>query len=260
MEQEGLFLSILTKLTTAAAMLTAGSLGYALAGRPVTPHMMTPATQIILVGQASVVDGDTINIRGERIRLNGIDAPESSQWCEDEASQKYRCGRTSAEALSSFLAASSPTSCEFVERDQHGRFVGNCRRADGESVNNWLVHQGYAIDFPRHSGGAFASAEAEARQAGRGMWAGKFEKPWEWRREQEAPGTQASGQPVARLVGSVRSGNCDIKGNIANDGERIYHVPGQQHYSRTKITPGKGERWFCSEEEARNAGWRRAKK
>lgn len=77
--------------------------------------------------------------------------------------------------------------------------------------------------------------------------------------------------PVVLMIASVsssgtsaasasdNSGACDIKGNISKGGERIYHVPGQKWYSRTKITTSKGERWFCSEQEARAAGWRRAK-
>ena len=57
------------------------------------------------------------------------------------------------------------------------------------------------------------------------------------------------------------SGDCDIKGNISVDtGERIYHVPGQKYYAKTKIDPQYGERWFCSEAEARAADWRRAKR
>lgn len=52
---------------------------------------------------------------------------------------------------------------------------------------------------------------------------------------------------------------CNIKGNVSiNSGERIYHVPGQYYYEATKISPQYGERWFCSEQEARAAGWRKA--
>ncbi|ANT54355.1 MULTISPECIES: hypothetical protein [Mesorhizobium] len=57
------------------------------------------------------------------------------------------------------------------------------------------------------------------------------------------------------------SGSCDIKGNISvNTGERIYHIPGQEHYWETKISPRYGERWFCSEAEAVAAGWRKARR
>src|SRR5687768_6525455 len=85
--------------------------------------------QMELVGRAAVIDGDTIEIQGERIRLNGIDAPESKQLCKNEKGEPYRCGAMAARALDEFLAASRPTRCEFVERDRYGRFVGNCSRA-----------------------------------------------------------------------------------------------------------------------------------
>ena len=71
-----------------------------------------------ITGRASVVDGDTIEIHGERIRFNGIDAPESWQTCIDRAGAEYRCGKAAAEALDAFLAASRPTRCDFVERDR----------------------------------------------------------------------------------------------------------------------------------------------
>ena len=84
--------------------------------------------------------------------------------------------------------------------------------------------------------------------ARRGIWAGEFVKPWEWRR----------GKRLAANDNAV--GQCRIKGNISRSGERIYHVPGGQYYDRTKINPSKGEQWFCSEAEAIAAGWRRLKR
>lgn len=54
-------------------------------------------------------------------------------------------------------------------------------------------------------------------------------------------------------------GECNIKGNVSTTGERIYHVPGQKYYDDTRISPSHGERWFCSEEEARSAGWRKSR-
>lgn len=106
-----------------------------------------------LVGRASVIDGDTIEIHGERIRFNGIDAPESLQTCSDKNGKPYQCGARAAEALASFMTDSSPTRCEFVERDQYGRFVGNCFRADGASVGKRFsrFEQAHnAADLPRH--------------------------------------------------------------------------------------------------------------
>ncbi|WP_230978825.1 thermonuclease family protein [Ollibium composti] len=92
---------------------------------------------------------------GERIRFDGIDAPESAQFCADAAGRMYRCGARAAEALAGWLAAASPTTCKFVERDLYGRFVGNCTRADGANVQRWLVRSGHAMDWPRYSNGAF---------------------------------------------------------------------------------------------------------
>jgi endonuclease YncB( thermonuclease family) len=149
----------------------------------------------VAVGRASVVDGDTIEIHGERIRFNGIDAPETSQTCVDGRRQKYRCGARAAEALAEFLSRSLPTRCEFVERDRYGRFVGNCFRADGASVQEWLVVNGYALDWPRYSAGAYAGQQEIAKSKKRGMWEGTFQPPWEWRAQKS---TQA--EPIAPLL------------------------------------------------------------
>lgn len=208
----------------------------------------------VLTGKASVVDGDTIEIRGESIRFNGIDAPESTQLCLDAKGKQYRCGSATAKALAAFLEKSSPTSCDFVDRDRYGRYVGNCWRADGTSVQEWLVAHGLALDWERYSGGAYAKLQQKARSQKSGMWSGTFENPWEWRANKQ---TSAVAAPIAQLP-AEGNGGCLIKGNVSAKGERIYHVPGQEHYSRTAISESKGERWFCTEGEAASAGWRPA--
>lgn len=74
-------------------------------------------------------------------------------------------------------------------------------------------------------------------------------------------GFSADGLSLDNMKALVPGSGCDIKGNISvNTGERIYHVPGQEHYQETVISTAKGERWFCSEDEARRAGWRKAKR
>lgn len=130
-----------------------------------------------VIGRASVVDGDTIDIRGERIRFNGIDAPESWQRCTDGQVRAYRCGSAAAKALDAFLAQSRPTRCEFIERDRYGRFVGDCFRQDGENVSKWLVTNGHALDWPRYSKGAYASTQKAAQRRRLGMWQGSFVLP-----------------------------------------------------------------------------------
>ena len=210
-----------------------------------------------LSGRASVIDGDTIEIHGERIRFNGIDAPESDQLCQHASGETFRCGAFVAEVLASFL--SGQTLCHFVERDQYGRYVGDCYRPDGSSVSAALVRAGLAMDWPRHSGGRYAAEQKVAQIAQSGLWAGSFQPPWEFRAGQreavEAPSIAAplvSAQPLS-------GGDCRIKGNVSSKGERIYHLPGQKFYGETRISPSKGERMFCSEAEARSAGWRKAK-
>ncbi len=136
-----------------------------------------------LTSRASVIDGDTIEISGERIRLHGVDAPESWQTCEDGDGGIYRCGKEAAFALERFLAASRPTRCRLIERDRYERFVATCFRADGREVNRWLVESGNAIDWRKYSGGVYADVQRAARSKGAGIWRGKFQLPCEARAE-----------------------------------------------------------------------------
>ncbi|BCH32658.1 succinoglycan biosynthesis protein exoi [Mesorhizobium sp. L-8-10] len=143
--------------------------------------------EVPTVGRASVVDGDTIEIHGERIRINGIDAPESRQLCTDGAGKTYRCGQVAALALDDFLKAARPTTCHKVDRDRYGRMVARCT-AGGKDVAEWLVRNGHALDWPKYSKGAYAAAQNKARQDRIGMWQGEFVEPWEWRKQQRRPG------------------------------------------------------------------------
>lgn len=253
----------LRKLFPVLGVIGAVILGYNVNSGPATLQPQSSATVApgkadALTGRATVIDGDTIEISGQRIRFNGIDAPEGEQSCRNGKGQSYACGRAAANALDKFLAASRPVSCQFVEWDQYGRFVGNCARADGKSIQQWLVANGHALDWPRYSHGAFAAQEATARASKRGVWRGEFQRPWEWRAStrEQAPEVINPGGSVS-LIGQS---DCNIKGNISAKGERIYHVPGQKYYVQTKITEGKGERWFCSENEAQQAGWRKSRR
>lgn len=135
-----------------------------------------------LTGRASVIDADTIDIHGERIRINGVDAPEARQICNDRTGEEYRCGKVAAEALDVFLSQSRPTRCETVGRDRYKRFVANCFRADGASVATWLVRNGHALDWPRYSKGRYAADQGEAKARKVGMWQGQFIPPWDWRK------------------------------------------------------------------------------
>ncbi len=206
-----------------------------------------------LIGQASVIDGDTIEIHGQRIRLFGIDAPEHDQLCEAGGAQ-YRCGQQAALALSDQIGSKS-VDCVRRDVDQYGRVVAVCS-AGGEDLNAWMVRQGWALAY-RHYSTAYGSDEDAAHLAGAGIWRGTFDAPWDWRRGQRQGAAQVQNRPAAS--GSTPAGQCAIKGNISSKGERIYHVPGGRYYGATVIDAAKGERWFCTEAEAVAAGWRRSK-
>lgn len=135
-----------------------------------------------IVGRASVIDGDTIEIHGERIRIWGVDAPESRQTCEDEHGAAYRCGKISAFALADWLDESQPVRCEPRYKDRYKRFVAICFRSSGEDIAEWLTRNGYALDWPKYSNGFYTVPQNEAKQAKAGIWQGSFVEPWKWRR------------------------------------------------------------------------------
>lgn len=203
-----------------------------------------------LRGRASVIDGDTIEIRGQRIRLHGIDAPESAQLCHrfprhQSHGSPWRCGQQASLALSDRIASASVT-CTQTDMDRYGRMIAVCR-AGGEDLNAWMVAQGWAVAYRRYASD-YEGLEGQAKAAGRNIWSGRFVMPWDWRR----------GDRLQERAEGESTKGCDIKGNISSGGERIYHVPGGVFYEKVQVDTASGERWFCSEQEAWSAGWRRS--
>ena len=131
-----------------------------------------------VTGTASVIDADTLEIRGERIRLVGVDAPESGQKCLDASAKFFRCGSIAANALDAWINRAS-VSCEIEGKDRYGRLLGQCK-VRGQNMQEWLVANGYAVAYRSYST-AYVSAELQARKAGAGIWAGEFVMPWDWR-------------------------------------------------------------------------------
>ena len=172
-----------------------------------------------LSGHASVIDGDTMEIRGQRIRLHGVDAPESGQTCARANGEVWRCGQAAASALANKIGTGS-VSCLQTDVDAYRRIVAICTQA-GEDLNAWLASQGWAV-ANRQFSADYVSHEAAARNARRGIWGGDFIQPAQYRAQPNQPARQ---QPQRE--------RCNIKGNINNSGERIYHVPGQKFYQRT---------------------------
>lgn len=127
-----------------------------------------------VAGPARVVDGDSLEIGGHRIRLEGIDAPELGQMCI-RGDAEYRCGREARAALAE-LAGGGTVECRADRRDRYGRLLARCT-ANGVDLNRAMVERGWAVAY-----GDYDSSERAARDAGFGLWAGDFERPQEWRR------------------------------------------------------------------------------
>lgn len=119
---------------------------------PTAPCSAEPVT---LAGQASIIDGDTIEIHGTRIRLWGIDAPEHDQLCRGDTSEPYRCGNHAANELATFIVGKT-VHCEPVDVDRYGRTVARC--SAGVDLREWLVNRGLALDWPRYSRGRYAAS------------------------------------------------------------------------------------------------------
>ena len=139
-------------------------------------------TADMIVGQAAITDGDTLKINGHRIRLHGIDAPESDQTCTYKAGGKWRCGHHATVALERKISWSS-VSCRQTDIDRYGRIVAICK-VDGEDLNSWMVRQGWAVAYTRYSM-RYLPDQVIAWFAGRGIWAGNFTMPEDWRHQRK---------------------------------------------------------------------------
>lgn len=143
-------------------------------------QLSAPASAAEIAGHARIIDGDTIDVGTVRVRLHGIDAPEGRQTCQIEA-RTYQCGEMAAMALAN-LIGTHWVDCIERDRDQYGRTVAVCYLAGRTiDVNREIVRQGWALAYRQFSRD-YVDAEAEAKQARAGMWAGTFQPPWEYRR------------------------------------------------------------------------------
>jgi endonuclease YncB( thermonuclease family) len=193
-----------------------------------------------VTGPVRVIDGDTIDVGDTRVRLFGIDAPEMGQPCQGQAGE-FDCGDwVTGQVAQAFDGLTA--SCEGVDFDRYGRLVATCRvgRTD---LAQWIVAEGFARAYLLYSD-AYELDEKAAAIAGRGIWSYEQINPAAFRNR---PGRSA---PDPR---------CVIKGNISSGG-RIYHLPHHENYGRTRINQAKGERWFCTEGQAQQAGWRAARR
>ena len=146
-----------------------------------TPLPSITARSIITInGMATVTDGDSLRINGQKIRLWAIDAPELKQTCQF-SSASWPCGTDALNALINRIDK-QPVSCRQEDIDRYGRIVAECF-AGNTNLNEWLVAHGWALAYRQYST-KFVEAENKARLQQAGMWRGEFTKPWDWRRQQ----------------------------------------------------------------------------
>lgn len=132
-----------------------------------------------IAGPARVIDADTLDIGGTRIRLHGIDAPEGNQVCRNAEGWEYACGDHATAAMVRMIEGRDVV-CEERDIDRYGRIVAVCE-VEGTDVNAALVSAGWALAYRRYSED-YAPEEEYARAQGAGLWAGEFDAPWDWRR------------------------------------------------------------------------------
>lgn len=192
-----------------------------------------------------IIDGDTIEIEGgERVRYIGIDTPETV-----DPRKPVQCFGVEASKKNKEFVEGQRVRLEkdITDRDKYNRLLRYVWVGD-TFVNLELVKQGFAQSYSYPPDikyqDQFVAAERQAREAKVGLWGA-------------CPLVEETAPPASNSITSQPS-SCIIKGNISSSGEKIYHLPGCGSYTRTQIDAGRGERWFCSESEARAAGWRRA--
>ena len=139
-------------------------------------------------GNAQIIDGDTIKINSKKIRLHGIDAPEFKQMFKKPYlkiifftfTKDYPCGKISTQKLQKKINNKVIT-CKILDVDRYKRFIGECYKRN-LNLNSWLVSNGYAVAYRKYSK-KYISNEINAKNEKKGLWQGKFEMPWDFRRK-----------------------------------------------------------------------------
>lgn len=208
-------------------------------------------------GSASAIDGDSLTVGSREVRLYGIDAPEYQQTC-NRSGAEWACGKEARDRLAALLTGTF-VYCQGFGVDVRGRLLAVCT-AGGVELNKELVEQGWALAL-HYETDAYVSGEARAKTARIGIWTSTFVSPAEFRGvplPADPPARNRTSRPAALPIPRGEPADaqvgCVIKGNRSRRGEWIYYLPGMPYYAETNA-----EEIFCSEAEARAAGYRRAR-
>ena len=194
-------------------------------------------------GFPRVIDGDTLEVTSQKIRIHGIDTPERKQFCVSDG-EEWPCGELATRHLIKMISRQE-VQCIERDKDRYGRIIGKCTTG-GKDIGSEMVRVGLALAYRKYSTD-YIHEEEIARKNAVGMWAGEFVPPWEWRKGK-------------RLNTASSNTDCPIKGNVNSKKQRIYHTPTGRYYHRTKIKTHEGDKCFQSEAQALAAGFRKSKR
>ena len=221
-----------------------------------------------VAAEIAVTDGDTLRLGSTTFRLDGVDAPEIDQTCLDQGGDVWPCGVAARDRLSAYIA-NRAVRCEDAgpDPDHKHRRIGICSiEGEATTLNEWLIREGWAIKFEPSAKGRFTAEETDARESRRGLWSGCFAEPrdlrgWNLNGARLVgggcqPGHQNRTRDKLFRVDRPMPPGCPIKAKLAlravgYDG--IYYLPACASYQRLKRV----NRWFCSEEDAAAAGFRK---
>jgi endonuclease YncB( thermonuclease family) len=223
-----------------------------------------------LAAAAIVRDGTTIQLGDTTFRLDGVDAPATDQTCIDDHADPWTCGIESRDQLTRLIGGRS-VHCDDLGPDKtfRRRRAGLCT-IEGEpvSLNQQMIREGLALSIEGLSKAQFAEDAKAAREAKRGLWKGCFATPQDFRSGKKdgvllGAACRADRDAEIRAVlfpdDPAMPGSCNIKGKLAararfTGNVGIYHLQGCLSYAGTT----RPDRWFCSEDDAQAAGFRRA--
>ncbi len=201
--------------------------------------LMPSATSVLAEEANPVIDGDTLVIEGRLVQLAGIDAPELGQRCFNKG-KSWRCGLEAALALRKLISFGDVV-CE-PDKAKPQSALASCSVAD-KDLATALLQQGYAVALPE-APSPLQAAQNSAKEAKFGIWRGDFVAPASWRDGVRLPGQTKDPQ------------YCVIKGTINEKDQRVFYIPSDKGYDAIVIDPSRGERMFCSDDQAILRGWR----
>jgi endonuclease YncB( thermonuclease family) len=205
---------------------------------PETTASATVSSEIS--GHATAITGDLIRVDGTLVRIEGVESPAASQPCYRQNGRRWSCASAARLGLSRTIRGRAIT-CIRTGNDAMGNVRARCTIDGTVDLSTELVRNGYV--FATNSlFASLASKEEEARSAKAGIWQGEVARPQEWREQ------------VWDAAKRLAPEGCPIKG-VVRASAKIYALPWSDGYAEARVRANRGERWFCSEDEAKAAGF-----